>query len=634
MRCGGSLYFVASSLCIVLSLFPMAAEASLPSSDAEALAVRWADALLALRVDGTGRLELDGGLMCPACGGMHGRSADAAWPLVWLWDKTGDERYLSAAKGLVKWARHNCERPDGAYVNGPNLTWRGTTSFIQAALGRVLLRYGDRLDAATRAEWRGMFDRQTAWLHKWMDDPATSVNVNYHAGFALSMEIAYAVDGNAAHRVSGDRAAKRVLACIADDGLLFGEMNPMDRTTARGCRGVDVGYNMEETLPSMLEWAERRGDSAALDRLVRCGEAHLAFVLPDGGIDNSFGSRAYKWTYWGSRTSDGALPLYIALARRGVSGAKKAAQTTLALYRRCTDPASGLLMGGLCQAAAGEPVCVHHTFCHLKTLPEAVEGLQPSCALTTLPCDSPFGLRRFTTTDVAIARVGPWRATASASDAYLREGANLAADGGSLTLLWHSDAGPVFAASIAKWKIVEKMNMQEQRRDDETRSFTPRLETADGEYRSVYDDKVAFSAERLDDGSVRFGAKGTLRNGDRKAAEDAGFSLDWAVSADGVTAVAKCDRAATFVIPVLVLPGGSVSVDGKTARAVKTGGTIGLMANRDFVQVHTARPDGLAYSPQTGFLAAYLTLPVVPGETTEMAISYSGTNTNIKGGPR
>ena len=274
-------------------------------------------------------------------------------------------------------------------------------------------------------------------------------------------------------------------------------------------------------------------------------------------------------------------------------------------------------MGGLCQAAAGEPPCVHHTFCHLKTLPEAaVEEFKPSGAPTALPCDSPFGLRRFTTTDVAIARVGPWRATASASDAYLREGANLAADGGSLTLLWHCDVGPVFASSIAKWKIVEKMNMQEQRRDDVTRSFTPRLETADGEYRSVYDDKVAFTAERLDDGSVRFGAKGTLCDDSRKAAENAGFSLDWTISADGVKAVAKCDRAATFVVPVLVLPGDAVSVERGTAKVAKRGGTIVLKSDRDFSQVRTARPDGLAYSPQTGFLAAYLTLPVLPGETT------------------
>lgn len=34
-------------------------------------------------------------------------------------------------------------------------------------------------------------------------------------------------------------------------------------------------------------------------------KSHLEFVLPDGAIDSSFGSRVNKWTYWGSRTSDG-----------------------------------------------------------------------------------------------------------------------------------------------------------------------------------------------------------------------------------------------------------------------------------------------------------------------------------------
>ena len=36
--------------------------------------------------------------------------------------------------------------------------------------------------------------------------------------------------------------------------------------------------------------------------------AHLEFMLPDGAWDNSWGTRNYKWTYWGSRTSDGTVP--------------------------------------------------------------------------------------------------------------------------------------------------------------------------------------------------------------------------------------------------------------------------------------------------------------------------------------
>ena len=206
---------------------------------AEVLLRRWAEGLLSLQVKGTGNRSIDGNVMCPACGALHGRAADAVWPLTWLWARTGERRWLDAAKGLVTWARLNCERPDGAYINDPNAGWRGTTMFLQTALGKALLRFGDRLDDATRAEWRGMFDRQTAWLHKWMDDPNLVVNVNYRAGFALAMEVAYALDGDARHRASGDREARRVLGCIGADGLLYGEAKPMEAHSMRGIRGVE-----------------------------------------------------------------------------------------------------------------------------------------------------------------------------------------------------------------------------------------------------------------------------------------------------------------------------------------------------------------------------------------------------------
>ena len=591
---------------------------------AQALFDRWSAGLLALEMSGTGRPELDGNLTCPACASMHGRAADAVWPLVWAWNRTGESRYLEAAQRLVRWARHNCERPDGAYLNDVKSSWRGTTAFRQTALGKALLRFGDKLEAPVRAEWRGIFDRQTEWLHKWTEDPNFSVNVNYRAGVALSMEIAYALTGDARHRAVGDRQAQRVLDCIAADELLYGEAHPpMDAATARGCRGVDIGYNMEETLPAMLEWAELRGDEAALARLTACGEAHLAFVLPDGAIDNSFGSRAYKWSYWGSRTSDGALPLYAALARRGVRGAARAASLTLGIYERATDPVTGLLAGGMDGVAADEPTCLHHALCHLKTLPEFIERPTADEARGTLPTEQGLWLRKFTTVDVAVAGVGPWRLTASANDSVFGDFANLATGGGSLTLLHHREAGPVFAASMAKWKLTEAHNMQQQRHDDATRSFTPRLETADGRYANVYDRQVAFDAEERG-GTIAMTARGSLRDADGKAPGDGGaFLIEWKASADAVTVSARCESPCSLVLPVLARPEDGISVAGGRIAVAKRGGTLSLEANRDFARQATQRGDNLAYTPQTGFLSAYLTLPVAPGETTQVLIRWA-----------
>ena len=220
---------------------------------AESLFLRWAEALLSFRVSGTGDPALDGNMVCPACGAMHGRAPDTVWPLTWLWARTGDRKWLDFARGLVTWGRLNCERPDGGYISDLNMGWRGTTVFLQAAIGKTLLRFGDRLDDETRAEGRGVFDRQTEWLHRWVDNPLLIVNVNYRAAFALAMEVAFALDGDPRHRASGDREAARVLGCIGADGLLWGEAKPLEAFSLRGNRGVDIGYNMEESLPAMLE---------------------------------------------------------------------------------------------------------------------------------------------------------------------------------------------------------------------------------------------------------------------------------------------------------------------------------------------------------------------------------------------
>ncbi|MCV4684683.1 hypothetical protein OFB94_33925, partial [Escherichia coli] len=69
------------------------------------------------------------------------------------------------------------------------------------------------------------------------------------------------------------------------------------------------------------------------------------FILPDGGVDNTIGTRNYKWTYWGSRTSDSFLP---ALERMGALEGNPAFSEVKYHYydllRECTF--DGLLYGG------------------------------------------------------------------------------------------------------------------------------------------------------------------------------------------------------------------------------------------------------------------------------------------------
>ena len=84
-------------------------------NEAENLLVEWVDTLLTYQCAELNP-ALDGGILCPACARIHGRIGDAVLPLMYLADKTGNDKYLIAAKRLMAWME-NVHRPDGSWMN-------------------------------------------------------------------------------------------------------------------------------------------------------------------------------------------------------------------------------------------------------------------------------------------------------------------------------------------------------------------------------------------------------------------------------------------------------------------------------------------------------------------------------------
>ena len=64
---------------------------------------QWCDALLEYRVEKL-HPRLDGALLCPACQVVHGRCGELVYPLLCLADRTGEARYLDAARKLFEWS--------------------------------------------------------------------------------------------------------------------------------------------------------------------------------------------------------------------------------------------------------------------------------------------------------------------------------------------------------------------------------------------------------------------------------------------------------------------------------------------------------------------------------------------------
>ncbi len=457
------------------------------------LLTTWCERLVSLQVHDTGDPRLDGGILCPACKIMHGRADNAIRPLLLLADRTGDPRYLTAAIRLFDW-QTNMLCDDGSLYNDPNSEWRGITVFSVIGLCEALNRYGHLLPAVMRGQWDARLLRMGTWLYQTIDENYPT-NINYPVSNAAAM----ALMGKRFNRPDFLDRARRLAAYsmkqFTPDGLLWGEGRPREDLTPRGCRPVDIGYNMEESLPALVLYAREMGEDVLLNRLSGILLRQLEFMIPDGGWDNSFGSRNNKWTYWGSRTSDGCQGAYTALSDRHPAFAEAARRNTR-LMAACTH--DGLLHGGPHYHMHGESPCVHHTITHTNALASALEcGAvdDGSGSSIPLPGDHPAPLRYYPEIDTWKIAVGDWSATVTGYDFGIAAGH---ATGGTLCLLWHARLGPVIASSVVDYRLVEPLNMQLPLLRSRHRPLTPRVERMTGERRfaQCYDTRAVIRAEQ------------------------------------------------------------------------------------------------------------------------------------------
>lgn len=318
----------------------------------------WCDALLRLQIHEIQMPGIYGGIMCPACSRIHGRSADAVYPLMYMAHSTGEQRYLEGAIKLLRWSEH-VSSPDGSWVNEPEHLWKGITVFSVLSLGEAIRHHGEILDKETLSYWKERLDQGAAFIsHTFTKDTG---NINYPVIASAALTVAGKVLQNEAFLERGREFAKGALRNFTENKLLFGEGHPQEGFSPRDCRAVDLGYNVEESLPALVIYGLLAGDEEVLETVVGSLQEHLEFMLPDGAWDNSWGTRNYKWTYWGSRTSDGCQTAYSLLGDRD-GRFEEAARRNVRLLKACTH--DGILYGGPHYHMKGETPCIHHTFCH------------------------------------------------------------------------------------------------------------------------------------------------------------------------------------------------------------------------------------------------------------------------------
>ncbi|HXI01262.1 MAG TPA: hypothetical protein VNI52_13425 [Sphingobacteriaceae bacterium] len=516
----------------------------------------WCNGMISVQGKDKSNPATYGGFMCPSCGFIHGRCGEAAFPLLYMADQTKDQRYLDAALQVYNWGDRNVSRNDGSWGNeiAPN-SWKGITVFGGSALCESLKYHSHLLDSNTREQWMARLRKACDFLYDFITVETSNINYPLCASYPLGLGGKLLKEQKFIDRAH--ELAHTVYQYLTpQSNFIYGELKPRTRSS-RGYWPVDLSYNVEETLPTLTLYALEMGDGKLLNTIIDSWKTHLEFMLPDGAWDDSFGTRNHKWTYWGSRNSDGCQAGLALLGNKVPLFAEGAYRNALML-EKCTY--KGMLYGGPHYVSHGVKPCIHHNFAHAKSLASLLnekDHVGDKFTRTKLPTEKMQGIKTFTDIGTHLIKVGKWRATVTANDTEYRVSPH--ASGGCISLLYHQDMGLLLTDSLfPELPPRERANMQKN--DDSLQLLlTPRIEMMVGgfPYRSSRDINAIVTSKPIPNGvHLNVQCKLVSLNVEDAPGGAANFELDYFFTDSGVEirAIAKnvpVNQGIAFYLPVV-----------------------------------------------------------------------------------
>jgi hypothetical protein len=598
----------------------------------------WCDGLLAHQSTNPDP-ALRGALLCPACAILHGRCGDAVYPLLRMAHTTGKAKYLEAALLVHEWSEQQVSRADGSWINDVTLSsWQGITVFHSIALAEALHHHGSILDAATRQRWTDRLARAAKFLDGFIT--IDTGNINYPVTASHCFALCAQVLGDHHYSERAHALAHQSLEHFTPNGILFGEGHPQTAITAKKCRPVDLGYNVEESLPALAQYALLTNDQPVLDQTIVALRAHMEFMLPDGAWDNSWGSRNYKWSWWGSRTSDGCHPAYVLLSEHEPKFLE-VAYRNLELMAACTH--NNVLYGGPHYFEHGDRPCIHHTFTHAKSLATILDSDAPHTPPSprlSIPRDDPYTIKSFPEIATHLSALGPWRATVTSYDFEYIERVQAGgggasggghASGGALSLLYHQQLGPILTASMTEYQMIEISN-QQVHLDKPHMCLTPRIESAGKQTCTSLSDfeatLIALDEQMGGVQAITFVAKGRLLTASHQppSTGEARYHLSYSLIQSNVAITASVDTESQsplhFILPVISSSTESTTQpDAKTIRITKPNGTLTIRTNAP--QGFDPIPKERTFNLVPGFEAIPLTIAMQPGQQIQIHLEVT-----------
>ncbi len=506
----------------------------------KSLFFRWSEKLLSL-------LEEDGNFNCPACDFKHGRSADAVYPFMYMYSITKNIKWKNASLSLLDWSEENVSLKNGAYKNDITSEWTGTTVFTVIALLDTLSDFGSFFLALERNLLEKRVRKALDYLATF--DDLKDRNINYPIANSLALYLGYLYFKEEKYKAKSYDFVSSYTNAVTKNNLLYGEGRPREERTEKNIAPVDIGYNAEESIPSMLRLALLSGNKNLYSLALRLSYGILPFMLADGGIDNSFGTRSFKWTYYGSRTSDGLCTAFLMLSKEDPVFGQVALKNLEAQKRATNDD---LLSGGPGYKMAGSQSCVHHSFTHLKVISFILfHKLYENYRETEirLPRYADYPPFYYDEIGVILSSSEGLSLSVSLNDwIYIPEGHP---SGGTIGILHHEKAGVILISSMNEYVMKEKNNMQKKPLSLRHENLSTRVEK-DG-FSSVYDFKAGFS---ILDNCIK--VDGCMK--DKNAKEGDNYSFSYLLR-DGKLEITVRADLGVFILPLVIYEGDEIIRD-------------------------------------------------------------------------
>jgi hypothetical protein len=340
---------------------------------------------------------------------------------------------------------------------------------------------------------------------------------------------------------------------INEDNLLVGEG-----------KGVDLGYNIAQSIGFLAWYGILMEQPETADLAASLLKTHMYFMYPNGAIDNSWGTRSFKWTLEsGTKTAPGVHYTFALLADKDPSIHRGAYLALDWLENHALDAQNRVTYGPHAYLHDNSnPPSNYGTFARAQSIATAVEYAPAASELAPIPAERKNWVKLFPTVGTAVTRTDKVMATVSAYENNKRYPLETAVRGGSATLVWFEGYGPDGLLQVSSQTVYNRIEDKHMPKGIDPLPLTPRIETVAEPYLANLFDATASLEVTSSQAPFELVSSGALRG----MKEETGSAFTWthSFSADAYTKTVRVESCEGLRItePFVDNPGNSYALDG------------------------------------------------------------------------